>query len=117
MDEIYIKVRLDGMRFAVPADDVLKILPKPVAVSVPGAPEGICGIVYDEGAVFPIFSVNPARHDPAQLAVLCVRGAGYAAYAADRAETMEALDHTELESAVFFKDTGILLLPDKEGTA
>jgi len=116
MDEVYIKARLDGVRFAVPAANVLKILSDPIAIPAPDAPEGICGIVYDEGAVFSICSVNPARHNPAQLIILFVRGAGRAACTADRVETMGPLDHAELESALPLQGTGILLL-DKEGTA
>jgi len=112
MDEIYIRARLDGVRFALPAADVRKILSEPAAVPVPDAPEGICGIVYDEGAVFPIRSLNPARRDPARLVVLCARGA----YAADLVETMAPLDRAELASALPFRDA-VLLLPDKEGTA
>jgi len=114
MDEAYIRARLDGARFAVPAADVLKILPEPVALPVPDAPEGICGIVYDEGAVFPIRTLVPARSVPARLVVLCARGAGRAAYAADSVETMAPLDFAEREGALPFGDTGILLL-DKEG--
>jgi len=116
MDEIYIRARLDGMRFAVPAAAVLKILSGPSAVPAPDAPEGICGIAYDEGAIFPIRSINPGRRAPAPLVILCARGAGCAAYAADRVETMAPLDSAELESALPLEDMGVLL-PDKEGTA
>jgi len=108
--EVYLKALLDGVRFAVPAADVLKILPEPPAIYVPDAPEGICGLAYDEGAVYPVRSVNPARRAPARLVIL----AGRAALAADRVETMAQLDRAELDAALPFGDTGILLL-DREG--
>lgn len=115
-EEVYIRARLDGVRFAVPAAEVLKILPEPVEIPAPDAPEGICGIVYDEGAILPIRAVHPARREPAPLVVLCACGAGRAAYAADRVETMAPLDRAERESARPLGETGILLL-DKEETA
>lgn len=116
METEYLKARLDGVRFAVPAAEVLKILSEPAAIPMPDAPEGICGLVYDEGAVFPIRSICPERRSPAQLVILCTRSAGCAACAAERVETMAPLDAAERERAIPFRDTEILLL-DKDGTA
>jgi len=116
MMDVYIKARRGGVRFAVPASDVGKILSEPVAIPVPDAPEGICGIVYDEGTILPVRTLDPARRRPSQLVILCTPGAGRTAYAADRVETMEPLNRAELETALPIGDGGILLLC-KEGTA
>ena len=110
MDEMYIKARLDSIRFAVPAEDVLKILPEPVTVSVPEAPEGICGLVYDTDAILAIRSVSPMRRVPSRLVILSSGSTGRAAFAADDVDTMEPLDQAEMHSALPFGNTGVLLL-------
>ena len=110
--EIYLRAELDGVRFAVPAAAILKILSDPAAVPVPDAPEGICGIAYDAGAIFAIRSFSPKRRVPAQLVILCRGGAE--AYAADCVEAMETLTGDELANALPAGDAGILLLDGKE---
>jgi|GEM_PF-1056829 len=120
----YLRAELDGLRFAVPSSSLIKIVPDPIAVSVPDAPKGICGIVYEEGAVLPIRSLDPERRNPAELVVLCGSETGRAAYAADRVAAMGELTdderaksepaEEELASASGMEDISILLLSGSE---
>ncbi len=115
MDEtVYLRIRLRDVLFAVPADAVIKILSSPKAVRLPDAPDGICGIVYDAGAVFALRSLSQEVHSPARLAVLCRDGAECTAFAADQAETMGELTAEEKKFARPYGSSGILLLTGKE---
>ena len=84
----YVFARLDDVRYAVPTAYVLKILSDPSSIAVPDAPEGICGVVYDEGIIMPVRCFNLKRREPSELVVLCIGQSGYMAYAADSVETM-----------------------------
>jgi Chemotaxis signal transduction protein len=110
----YVFARLDDVRYAVPTAYVLKILSDPSSIAVPDAPEGICGVVYDEGIIMPVRCFNLKRREPSELVVLCIGQSGYMAYAADSVETMGTISMTDLENAEELGDTGILLL-DRKG--
>lgn len=113
-DDVYLRAELDGLRFAVSEPRIVKILSEPTASEMPDAPEGICGILYDEDAVYAIRSLNPARKSPAKLAVLCCDELGTAAYAADSVASMGELTDEELAGAGMADMTGILLLEKKD---
>ena len=109
-NELYLLAALDGTVFAVPQTNLIRILPDPAAAAVPGAPEGICGVGYEAGAVFPIRSVIPGRRTPARLAVLCRSGAELVAFAADTVREMQELSGGVLADARSAGAAGILLL-------
>lgn len=113
-DVIYLRARLDDVRFAVPASSIVKIVSGPTAIAVPAAPEGICGIVRDGGSVFAIISLSSGRRSPAQLAILCRDGTDCRAYAADRVETMDELTEGEQAGAQSIGTGGVLLLERKD---
>lgn len=113
-DIIYLHAWLDDVLFAVPAPSIVKILSDPTAIAVPSAPEGVCGIVYDGGAVFTILSLSSGRRSPAQLAILCRDESGCRAFAADRVGIMEELTDREQAGAMSIGANGVLLLDGKE---
>lgn len=113
MGKIYIKAWLDEIHFAISSEKVRQILSAPVTIPVPDAPEGICGLVFTDGEVLPLRTLNPERGSPARLVILC---SGGQAYAATDIDTMGMLGEKERETADTFGDTDILLL-GKEGTA
>ena len=113
-DEKYLCAGLGGVSFAVPVSVIIKILPDLKVMTVPGAPEEICGISYYGGYVFPVVSFE--RNRPARLTLLCRNGAGCIAYSADRAAEIKILSEEEQSCAAPAGDAGILLL-NAEGTA
>jgi len=113
-NRMYLRAGLEETRFAVPAELVWKILPDPAAVPMPAAPEGICGILYSEGAVYPLRTVVRDRFVPARLAILCQIGTEGAAYAADTVAEMSELTGEEAAHALPVGDAGILLLDKKD---
>jgi len=110
-DIIYLRAKLDTERFAVPVLNIIKILSDALILPLPDAPEGIWGIAYDEGEIFPVRFLGQKRGASARLIILC-RGAE--AYAADFVETMGRLADEELSRSQSYGGDGILLL-DKKG--
>ena len=109
----YLRAGLDDIQFAVPSSALIKILPNPTAVSLPDAPEGICGIIYDKGAILAIQTFRRARKSPARLVILCMAESGPVAYAADRVEAVGELADSEIADASPAGAAGILLLDGK----
>lgn len=113
-DGTYLRAELDDITFAIPAAEVMKILTDTVTAAVPGAPRGICGVIYSGQAVFAVRSLSESRTEPAKLVVLCRDEDSCAAFAADRVDTLGELDNDELTGARPVEKCGILLL-DRKG--
>jgi molybdopterin-binding protein len=63
-------LRTQGGAHFIPASVALAVAPRPIVAPVPGAPEGLAGVAFCEGAVVPVLSIGPARSSM----VLCAAG-------------------------------------------
>ena len=113
-EEMYLHAGLADMRFAIPADAVVRVLASPIAIPLPDAPEGICGILYDGGKIFALRALQPQQRSPTPLAVLCQAGDDGIAVAADRVSAMAPLSDSERACARPAGLARILLLDRKE---
>lgn len=61
----------------VPMEQIGRILPKPRVIKVPGAPDGIAGMVYFHGRLIAVKYLDGAQHkEEFECAVLVVREDG-----------------------------------------
>ncbi|MDD3164328.1 MAG: chemotaxis protein CheW [Oscillospiraceae bacterium] len=110
-EHLYFKAGLDGLRFAIAASQLDKVETRPVCETLPDAPDGICGLVYDAGEILPIFTLSALCAAPTGIILLCRRGGTRIAFAADRVDGFVMLPDDALQGQRYSDKDGELLLP------
>jgi chemotaxis signal transduction protein len=91
-------VRLGERRFAIPAEDVLRVLPMAEPTALPAAPPGTIGVLPFRGALLPVvdprqrLGLEPVAQHPSQHLVMIAAQTRYLLWI-DRAETIITLPH------------------------
>ena len=102
----YVIFEVGGVRYAAPVEQIREVLPWVTPTPLPGAPEGVLGVIKARGLTLPVLTVPersgtgaPARGDDVQRRLLLAEvGGRQVAIAADTVVTVARVEPTAADA-------------------